>query len=205
MFICRFSGREFICVETIRGPVLNQVEKAIVFKGTSKGCRCPSGPFHEHRSKSAGWERAHGTPIQWNWFHPATPRSRDLLIPQVWNCSERSGEKKGERRWKEGWKGEAEAVGDIGFTLLLRSICCHRWKHEFALFFFLFFFKTCYAIHSPSFYTQHSSWRAKKVLFDVLLSFINMLIKLALSEGCHRYGSISRIFNDACGMINNSH
>lgn len=68
-----------------------------------------------------------------------------------------------------------------------------------------FFFQTRYAIHSPSFYTQHSSWRAKKVLFDVLLSFINMLIKLALSEGCHRYGSISRIFNDACGMINNSH
>ena len=37
------------------------------------------------------------SPIQWNWFHPATPRSWDLLIPQVWNCSERSEETKGER------------------------------------------------------------------------------------------------------------
>lgn len=69
------------------------------------------------------------SPIQWNWFHPATPRSWDLLISQVWNCSERSSSR---RRRVSGSRGKDEKVklklGDICCMLLLQSIRCHKWK-----------------------------------------------------------------------------
>ncbi len=65
--------------------------------------------------------------IRWNWFHPATPRSWDLLISQVWNCSER-----GSRRGVSGSRGKDEKVklklGDICCMLLRQSIRRLKWK-----------------------------------------------------------------------------
>lgn len=65
------------------------------------------------------------SPIQWNWFHPATPRSWELLISQVWNCSERSSRRGTSGSGGKDWKVDLK-LADIWCILLLQSINCHR-------------------------------------------------------------------------------
>lgn len=86
------------------------------------------------------------SPIQWNWFHPATPHSWELLISQVWNRSERSSRRRTSGSREKDWKVELK-LADIWCILLLQSISCHRCKYIFVLLIFYNF--SCYAVQIP--------------------------------------------------------
>lgn len=135
--------------------------KATVLKGTSKVFTCPSGLFHKHQKCWVGM--CLQSPIQWNWFHPATPRSRELLISQVWNRSERSSRRRTSGSREKDWKVELK-LADIWCILLLQSISCHGCKYIFVLLIFLQFQLLC-SPDSFYFYSPNIFISASKLLF----------------------------------------
>lgn len=105
MFTCHFSGWKWFPLRQF-GLDETKLKSDRVFKGTSKVCRCPSGPFHEHRLQMLGGNVKH-IPNVFNsggkWNHPATPCCWDLLISQVWNCGWSGRMVSGSRRIDERW------------------------------------------------------------------------------------------------------
>lgn len=121
------------------------------------------------------------SPIQWNWFHPATPPSWDPLISQVWNCSDRRSRR---RRASGGRRKDGKVKLNLGDIC-----CCDQYtatdKH-------MILFQVSFDMQKKSFYSD---------LYYIFISLLNILISLSLLQGCYCYGSISRIFNDVEWLI----
>lgn len=122
------------------------------------------------------------SPIQWNWFHPATPRSRELLISQVWNCSERSSRRRTSGSREKDWKVELK-LADIWCILLLQSISFQRCKYIFVLLIFSLISVAMQSrflllLFTQQIYLCKQITLLKVQLVDALVSFLNRLIRI---------------------------
>lgn len=101
-----------------------------VFSQTSKVCRRPSGPFHEHRSKMLGGSSAFIPPSSETDVIP--PRLVAEILSSLQSeivLREATGDEKVEWQSRRGWEGSAETGWHLLHTTVcssMQQICCHK-------------------------------------------------------------------------------